>query len=55
MIKILSPLLSGLEYDDYEMGNMTDVEMMEAEVNINIDNDDDDDDGDDDVDDVDDD
>ena len=42
MIKILSPLLSGLEYDDYEMGNMTDVEMMEAEVNINIDNDDDD-------------
>ena len=44
MIKILSPLLSGLEYDDYEMGNMTDVEMMEAEVNINIDNDDDDDD-----------
>ena len=43
MIKILSPLLSGLEYDDYEMGNMTDVEMMEAEVNINIDNDDDDD------------
>ena len=49
MIKILSPLLSGLEYDDYEMGNMTDVEMMEAEVNINIDNDDDDDDNYDDV------
>ena len=49
VIKILSPLLSGLEYDDYEMGNMTDVEMMEAEVNINIDNDDDDDDDDDDV------
>ena len=52
MIKILSPLLSGLEYDDYEMGNMTDVEMMEAEVNINIDNDDDDDDDDDNYDDV---
>ena len=49
MIKILSLLLSGLEYDDYEMGNMTDVEMMEAEVNINIDNDDDDDDDYDDV------
>ena len=32
-------MLPGLEYDDYEMGNMTDVEMMEAEVNI--DNDDD--------------
>ena len=45
----MSPLLSGLEYDDYEMGNMTDVEMMEAEVNINIDNDDDDDDDYDDV------
>ena len=38
--------MPGLEYDDYEMGNMTDVEMMEAEVNINIDNDDDDDDDD---------
>ena len=43
MIKILSPLLSGLEYDDYEMGNMTDVEMMEAEVNIDNDGDVDDD------------
>ena len=43
------PSLPGLEYDDYEMGNMTDVEMMEAEVNINIDNDDDDDDDYDDV------
>ena len=28
------PSLPGLEYDDYEMGNMTDVEMMEAEVNV---------------------
>ena len=46
MIKILSPL-PGLEYDDYEMGNMTDVEMMEAEVDV--DNDDNDDDDDDDV------
>ena len=46
--KNLSPL-PGLEYDDYEMGNMTDVEMMEAEVNINTDNDDYDDDDYDDV------